>query len=126
MNKRAKVSKGEIFILAVIIAAAAILFAVFRFPQSGVNTAWINYGGESLPVSLDENRIYYLNKMFALSPEMTFEVRGGQIAVISSDCPGGDCVHSGFIPERGRVIICVPNRVTVTVNDENIMYDAVI
>jgi hypothetical protein len=126
MNNRRKISRAEIIILAAILAAAVILFIALKFPQNGVNTATINYDGEVFAVSLDKSRVFDLNEMFADAPDMVFEVKNGEIAVKSSDCPGGDCVHSGFIPGGGRVIVCVPNKVTVTVSDENSQFDAVI
>ena len=42
-------------------------------------------------------------------------VRNGQVAITESSCPGGDCMHSGWIRENGRSIICLPNRVEIRV-----------
>jgi hypothetical protein len=126
MNNRSKISRAEIVILAVIFTAAVILFIVIKFPQNRGNTAWINYDGVAVPVVLDTVREFTLSEIYVNAPEMTFEIRFGEIAVISSDCPGNDCVHTGSIPANGRVIVCVPNRVTVTVTDENIVFDHVI
>jgi hypothetical protein len=126
MNNRRKISRAEIIILAVILIAAVILFAAIKIPQNDVNTARINYDGKTVSVSLYGNYEFTLGERFVDAPNMTFEVRGGEVSVTESDCPGGDCTHSGSIPSGGRVIVCVPNRVTVTVSDENIMYDAVV
>ena len=46
-------------------------------------------------------------------------VRDGKAAVIESDCPGGDCMHSGWISESGRSIVCLPNRVEVRIEGES-------
>ena len=40
-------------------------------------------------------------------------VEDGKAAIIESDCPGADCVHSGWIHEPGRSIVCLPNRVEI-------------
>lgn len=40
-------------------------------------------------------------------------VKDGRVAVTESTCPGGDCVHSGWISAPGRSIVCLPNRVEV-------------
>ena len=45
----------------------------------------------------------------------TVTVRGGRIAVTSSDCPGEDCVHTGWISGAGGSIVCLPNRVEVRI-----------
>ena len=43
------------------------------------------------------------------------EVRDGRIAIVDSDCPGEDCVHSGWISRPGRSIVCLPNRLEIRV-----------
>ncbi|MDO4740099.1 MAG: NusG domain II-containing protein [Eubacteriales bacterium] len=60
-----------------------------------------------------------------LSQEITFEIEGeyrntiriedGRASVVFSDCPGGDCMHSGAISQPGRSIACLPNRVELRV-----------
>lgn len=43
------------------------------------------------------------------------EIRDGAVAVVQSDCPGEDCVHSGWASTAGKTIVCIPNRVEVRV-----------
>lgn len=43
----------------------------------------------------------------------TVTVQDGRVAVTASDCPGSDCVHSGWAQEAGRAIICLPNRMEI-------------
>ena len=43
------------------------------------------------------------------------EIRDGKAAIVESDCPGEDCVHSGWIRTAGRSIICLPNRVELRI-----------
>ena len=45
----------------------------------------------------------------------TVELRDGRVAITASDCPGGDCVHSGWIHSPGRSIVCLPNRVEIRI-----------
>ena len=45
----------------------------------------------------------------------TVAVRDGKIGVTASDCPGGDCMHSGQIGTSGRSIVCLPNRMEIRV-----------
>ena len=37
------------------------------------------------------------------------------IAITGSDCPGEDCVHSGWIKASGRSIVCLPNKVEIRI-----------
>lgn len=46
------------------------------------------------------------------------EIRGGRAAIVKSDCPGEDCVHSGWINGPGRSIVCLPNRVELRIVGE--------
>lgn len=45
-------------------------------------------------------------------------VKEGKVGIVESDCPGMDCVHSGWISGKGRSIVCLPNRVEVRIQEE--------
>lgn len=47
----------------------------------------------------------------------TVVVEDGAVCVESADCPDRICVHAGWIREAGDVIVCLPHRLTVTVED---------
>lgn len=38
----------------------------------------------------------------------TITVRDGRVAVTYADCPGTDCVHSGWVSAAGRAVVCLP------------------
>lgn len=42
-------------------------------------------------------------------------ISGGTVCVSASDCPGGDCVHSGPLSTPGAAIVCLPNRVELRI-----------
>ena len=42
-------------------------------------------------------------------------IKEGKASITKSDCPGTDCVHSGWIHEAGRSIVCLPNRVELRI-----------
>lgn len=48
----------------------------------------------------------------------TVVIQGGRVAITKSDCPGADCVHSGWISSMGRSIVCLPNRVEIRITGE--------
>ena len=39
----------------------------------------------------------------------------GKAAILESTCPGEDCVHSGWISQTGRSVVCLPNRAEVRI-----------
>ena len=42
-------------------------------------------------------------------------IDNGTVSFTQSDCPGEDCVHSGSISHSGQTLVCLPNRVSVTI-----------
>lgn len=48
-------------------------------------------------------------------PQVVFEVKGGKIAFLSSDCPDQICVHTGFIGQPGQSAACLPNHVALRI-----------
>lgn len=42
-------------------------------------------------------------------------IQNGKAAFTNSNCPGADCVHSGWIDDGGRSVVCLPNRVEVRI-----------
>lgn len=101
-----------VLIVLILIALSACLF----FPRAGKT-------GGSAQVYLNGEKVYSLD----LSEEGTYTVSGkytnvisvknGKAAIVESDCPGADCVHTGWISSAGRSIVCLPNRVEVRIAD---------
>lgn len=111
--------------LTVLAAAAAILFA-FR-PKSG------NY--LTARIVLDNELVAEL-PLSALSETVTLDVPGarypitveaeqGRVRVSHSECPSQDCVHTGWVSRSGGQIICLPNRLVITVTGGGADADAV-
>lgn len=40
----------------------------------------------------------------------TVQIQNGRVCILDSDCPGQDCVKSGWHKDAGRSIVCLPNR----------------
>lgn len=45
----------------------------------------------------------------------TIEVKNGAIGIAQSDCPGEDCVHTGFVSRANRSIVCLPNALEIRI-----------
>lgn len=106
--------KGDL-IAVFLVAILAVTTAVAFLPRGGsseeaVVQIWQN--GElisELPLTADETL------RLSGSYENTVEIRDGRVAITESDCPGSDCVHSGWIDSMGRSIVCLPNRVEIRI-----------
>ena len=107
--------------LAVLAAAAAILFA-FRPKSGNFLTARIVLDNELVaelptqPVTLQVPGARY---------PITVEAEHGRVRVSHSECPSQDCVHTGWVSRSGGQIICLPNRLVITVTGGGADADAV-
>ena len=83
--------------------------------------------GENAAVQIYQNNV--LIRELPLDTDMEFEVFGeytntvrildGKACMLSSDCPGGDCVHSGWISTPGRSIVCLPNSLEIRITGQS-------
>lgn len=110
---RLRFQKGDYLAVAVTLLLAAVVFLAFLPRETGDTPMAEIYLDGTLVcrVSLDTAAEFsvtgdYMN---------TVTVRDGKIAVTESDCPGGDCVHSGWIGTSGRSIVCLPNRMEIRI-----------
>lgn len=96
---------------AVVLAAVALMVCLLTVNGGGsAGRAKIYQQGELIrEVSLAEDTEFLIEGEY----RNTVTVRDGQIAITGSDCPGEDCVHSGWIFRPGRSIVCLPNRVEI-------------
>ena len=62
-------------------------------------------------VSLLEDQTFVIQGAY----QNRVEIQGGRVAIIASDCPGEDCVHSGWQSTPGQSIVCLPNRVELRI-----------
>ena len=102
--------------LVVLIAAAAAVCFVPRSPAADADTVQIFRDGTlEMELPLHEDRTVAIGGEY----ENEIEIAGGAVAVVRSNCPGADCVHTGRITQAGRSIVCLPNRVEIRITGEN-------
>ena len=94
--------------------------AIFQ-DNSGYAYAQIIINGEVVEaVDLSIDRIFSPEQL----PNVSFEIRGGAIAFIKSDCPDQICVNNGFLSSSGQISVCLPNFVSLVIrtvgHDESI------
>lgn len=109
--------KGDMVVISFVVMLAVLIGVLFlSWTGKGKgNTVVVYREGkkiQELPLNDDgeiliENN--YTNKL---------EVKNGKAAIVESDCPGMDCVHSGWIKEKGRSLVCLPNRVEIRIEGE--------
>ena len=115
---RLRFCKGDAVIIATVFLVAALGGSIF-FHKMG------NVEGNKAVIYKEGQRIQELDLKtdgeFWVSGEYTNKivVKNGKVAIRESDCPGEDCVQSGWISSGGRSIICLPNRVEIRIDKES-------
>lgn len=112
MEQALRFRKGDLLAVALVLVLAAALTVWLAIQAAAVDTATakIYLGGELVAeLPLDRDGSYEVHGDY----HNTVTVRDGKVAVTHTDCPGGDCLHSGWISTAGRSIVCLPNRMEV-------------
>ena len=114
-------------LLALLVAAAAAALLFFLRPaESNFLTASIVLDGETIgtydltgltePVTLTVDQADY---------PLTIQLEPGRVCIGESACPSQDCVHTGWISQAGEQIICLPNRLVISLTGGQQEFDAV-
>lgn len=109
-------------ILAVVLFAALLFFVLLPHESSDRLTAVVTLDGETV-ATIDLSQIDPdVTKTLSISDcpyPFTLEYKAGAIRVLESECPGQDCVRTGWIDAAGEQIICLPNKLIVSLVGEN-------
>ena len=109
----------DIIIVASLLVVTGVTFAVTYFPKdNGSLIANIYLKQEKIhSINLselsDESIIYTVN--IDEDEHVHIEAKHNAIRVKESTCPHQYCVHTGWIREAGRSIICVPYELVITI-----------
>lgn len=112
-----RLRKGDILAIAAVLLLAAVVFCLFLPRKTAASArAHIYLDGKLLrSVALSQDQSFSVSGAF----HATVTVKDGAIAVTASDCPGGDCLRSGWIESGGRSIFCLPGGLEIRVVAED-------
>jgi len=102
---------ADVIIIFLIVAFAG---ASFTFPPQNAGEKFVvsHDGKIILEGELSKDSEYSINGSLG---EMKLLVRDGKISVVKSNCSRKLCIKRGSIAKQGESIICVPNRVIITI-----------
>lgn len=109
--------KGDIAVIFFVTMLAVLIGVVFvwKMGTEKGNTVVVYREGEKIQeIPLYEDREILIENSYTNK----LVVKQGKAAIVESDCPGMDCVHSGWIQEKGRSLVCLPNRVEIRIEGE--------
>ena len=113
-------SKKDMLLILVVLSAAAGLWAALAI-LSRPGERHVTYGEVLFEGSVVKVVPLDIDQSFSIAerPGVVFEVRGGAIAFVESDCPDQVCVHSGFINSPWHFAVCLPNLLVLSVQAED-------
>ena len=111
------IKKNDLVLIVIILVSALLLWVIFRPNGSGEGkVAVVTVDGQeyaSLPLEEDselliKGRDGHTNLLV---------IKDGQAYVAEADCSNQVCVDTGKIKEEGELIVCLPHKVVVTIEN---------
>ncbi|RKY79648.1 hypothetical protein DRQ07_06170, partial [candidate division KSB1 bacterium] len=111
-----------IIILLILIAGLVSLY----YPRQNGSIVYIKVNGEIKGVYNLNNKNKQTITIAGKKGTMKVEIQEGRVWVSESSCPNKLCIKMGKIHKNGEMIVCVPNRVIISVkNKEEKEVDAI-
>lgn len=101
---------------------AAVIFFILFSASLALYFVWSGREGKTATVYLDGEvytQIDLASEREIVLPHNTLLVSDGGVSVTEADCPDKICMQRGAM-RGGLPIVCMPNRVTVIVDDEGV------
>lgn len=115
--------KGDLAVI-VVVAIAALIFALFSKSQSDNPVAVISVDGTEVETvelySLKEKKEINLGGKYNIK----IVAENGGIYFEHSDCPDKLCINAGVLKESGDLAVCLPAKTVITVEGADV--DAVV
>lgn len=112
-----KLKRQDIFLLAGLLAIFLVLGAVLLLTRENGATVVVRVAGEETAIfRLDETTTYVIDGANGGTNELVIE--NGEVWLKDASCPDQLCVHQGKIRYVGESIICLPNKISVTIEGE--------
>ena len=105
----------KILVVAIILIGIFSIFALNKYQQPG-QTVSIKVSGQiKHRLKLNQDR-----EILVTGPigKTVIQIKDKKITVIHSDCPEKICVKTGAIHRAGEIIVCVPNKVVISIEGE--------
>lgn len=126
MKKQEKIIKiGDIIVIVLLLALSLVVFlSSLPSQRKEITEAVISVdGAEYARYPLDTDREIKIEQNGHVN---IIEIKDGAVRVKSADCPDRTCVNQGFIEKGGEVIVCLPARLTVTLEGAETQLDAIV
>lgn len=117
-------NKNDIKLIVVVIFIALIVFLIVHLTKKEGNTIEVYYEDDLiLTADININKEY---KVEGALGEVIIEVKDKKVRVKKENSPKNICSKEGYISDSSRVLICLPNKITVKIVDKKNDIDGVI
>ena len=107
---RSRMIRDIILVVVLLAVAIVILIVTGSHGTEGSYVSVMLQNDEIAKYSLSIDGIYAIN-----GGTNTIEIKDGKVRMLEAQCPNHLCVHQGWISLEGQSIVCLPNKVTVSV-----------
>ena len=119
MKSDRKTRLRDIILIASFLVLGLVLLVVMR-PSSEIgSTVVVQADGVIIArYPLSEDGVFVLNGGLN-----TIEIKDGKVRMMEAHCPNLQCVHQGWIRRGHQSIVCLPNKLIVTIEGDNDVVD---
>ncbi len=103
-----------IVIAAILVISLSVLFIVLLTKKDGATVSVEINGEETAVYSLEVDGVYPLN-----GGTNVLVIENGEAYLNYSNCPDHTCERTGKISHVGETIICLPNRISITIKGDD-------
>ena len=109
----------DIILIASLTLIGLVLLLVVNTKSEGGSFAVVQVDGVTVArYALSEDGVFVLN-----GGSNTIEIKDGKIRMLEALCPNLQCVHQGWISKSYQSIVCLPNKLIVTIEGDDRVVD---
>ncbi len=104
-------------VLIIVLIAVSILFVFSLKKQEGTKKALVYYGDDlilTIDLSLNEEKTYLVD---GYNGKVTIKTKEGKIKVDEEKSPLHLCSKQGYIKEAYEMIVCLPNKIIIRIEN---------
>jgi len=111
-------NKNDIKLVIVLLIIILISFIAYFVTKKDATKAYVYYKDELIKeIDLSINNTY---QVMGEQGEVIIEVLNNQIRVIKENSPYHLCSKQGFINNSNQSLICLPNKIVITISGEDV------
>jgi hypothetical protein len=108
-------TKSDLILIFLVLGMAGLLFVLRGYGKKDGKAILLATAEKIRFISLDEECFIEVDGPLGVT---RIEIRSQMVKVVSSPCRGKDCIKMGWIKREGETILCIPNRVKVSILGE--------